>query len=114
LAHKAEHAVDMESGAVIAVTLQPADQGDTTTIRETLAEVAEILAQLIEREIDEPKPQVSLHPLVEVVADRGYRSGATGRRSRWGRTPGLAAVRARSALNIHRIEGGAELCAGIG
>lgn len=32
LAHKAEHAVDMETGAVLAVTLQPADLGDTTTI----------------------------------------------------------------------------------
>jgi transposase len=31
LAHKAEHAVDMETGAVVAVTLQGADQGDTTT-----------------------------------------------------------------------------------
>ena len=40
LAHKAEHAVDMETGAVIAVTLQAADQGDTTTIKETLAEAA--------------------------------------------------------------------------
>jgi len=33
LAHKAEHAVDMETGAVIAVTLQGADLGDTTTVR---------------------------------------------------------------------------------
>jgi transposase len=32
LAHKAEHAVDMDSGAVIAVTLQAADQGDTTGV----------------------------------------------------------------------------------
>ena len=31
LAHKAEHAVDMDTGAVVAVTLQGADQGDTTT-----------------------------------------------------------------------------------
>ncbi len=38
LAHKAEHAVDMETGAVLAVTLQPADQGDTTTMEETLAD----------------------------------------------------------------------------
>lgn len=34
LAHKAEHAVDMETGAVVAVTLQEAHLGDTTTIRE--------------------------------------------------------------------------------
>jgi transposase len=49
LAHKAEHAVDMETGAVIAVTLQAADQGDTTTIHNTLAEAVEDVACLIER-----------------------------------------------------------------
>jgi transposase len=80
LAHKAEHAVDMETGAVIAVTLQPADRGDTTTIKETLAETAENLAQLIEREaVTAPKeePKVSLEPLSEIVADKGYHSNDT-------------------------------------
>jgi transposase len=38
LAHKAEHAVDMESGAVVAVILQAADLGDTATVHQTLAE----------------------------------------------------------------------------
>ena len=32
LAHTAEHAVDLESGALIAVTVQGADQGDTRTL----------------------------------------------------------------------------------
>lgn len=32
LAHKAEHAVDLETGAIVGVTMQRADQGDTTTI----------------------------------------------------------------------------------
>ena len=32
LAHKAEHAVDLESGALVAVTVQGADQGDTRTL----------------------------------------------------------------------------------
>ena len=36
LAHKAEHAVDLSSGALLAVTLQPANDGDTTTIHKTL------------------------------------------------------------------------------
>src|SRR5437763_2151306 len=49
LAHKAEHAGDMDSGAVIAVTAQAADQGDTTTSKETLAETAQNLRQLIDR-----------------------------------------------------------------
>ncbi len=35
LAHKAEHAVDLDTGAIVAVTLQGADEGDTTTIVET-------------------------------------------------------------------------------
>jgi hypothetical protein len=62
---------------VIAVTLQAADEGDTTTIQETLAETAENLAYLIEREakkaLDE-EPRVSLDPLAEIVADKGYHS----------------------------------------
>src|SRR6266536_1129732 len=80
LAHKAEHAVDMESGAVIAVTLQPADQGDTATIKETLAETAENLAHLMEREAEKApgdEPRVSLNALSEVVADKGYHSNDT-------------------------------------
>jgi len=63
LAHKAEHAVDLSSGALVAVTLQGADQGDTTTVHETLAE-AQANAQLVnERGVE------------EVVADKGYHSG---------------------------------------
>ena len=80
LAHKAEHAVDMETGAVIAVTLQAADQGDTTTIRETLAEGGQTVAELIEREVEtapEAKPQVNPRGIEEVVADKGYHSGST-------------------------------------
>ena len=80
LAHKAEHAVDMETGAVIAVTLQAADQGDTTTIRETLAEAADNLSHMIEREAEkapDAEPQVSLTPLAEIVADKGYHSNDT-------------------------------------
>ena len=41
LAHKAEHAVDLETGAIVAVTLQGADEGDTTTIVETAIAAAE-------------------------------------------------------------------------
>src|SRR3989454_1936242 len=78
LAHKAEHAVDMETGAVVAVTLQEAHQGDTTTVKETLAEAGETVAQLIEREAETApaeEPQVNLGGIEEVVADKGYHSG---------------------------------------
>jgi transposase len=40
---RTEHAVDLETGAVVAVTLQEADQGDTTTIQTTLPEAIEQL-----------------------------------------------------------------------
>src|SRR5436190_2907980 len=78
LAHKAEHAVDMETGAVVAVTLQEAHLGDTTTIKETLAEAGETVAELIGHEAEvapEETPQVNLGGIEEVVADKGYRSG---------------------------------------
>jgi transposase len=78
LAHKAEHAVDMETGAVVAVTLQEANLGDTTTVKETLVEAGTTVAELIEREADAKpleKPQVNLGGIEEVVADKGYHSG---------------------------------------
>jgi transposase len=80
LAYKAEHAVDMETGAVIAITVHAGHEGDTTTIHETLAATAENLAGLIEREAEnspEQAPQVSLNALSEVVTDKGYHSDET-------------------------------------
>ena len=38
LAHKAEHAVDLDAGAVVGVSAQDADAGDTATMLETLVE----------------------------------------------------------------------------
>jgi transposase len=78
LAHKAEHAVDMETGAVVAVTLQEAHLGDTTTVKKTLAEAGTTVADLIEREAEATpleKPKVNLGGIEEVVADKGYHSG---------------------------------------
>jgi transposase len=79
LAHKAEHAVDMESGAVVAVTLQAADLGDTTTVHETLAEAGMAVADLVERDAElhpEDEPKVNVDGIEEFVADKGYHSGA--------------------------------------
>jgi transposase len=79
LAHKAEHAVDLSSGALLAVTVQGADQGDTTTIHQTLAEAGEAVAELIEHEAETTpaeEPKVNLRGVEEVVADKGYHSGA--------------------------------------
>lgn len=70
LAHKAEHAVDVETGAIVAVTLQGADEGDTTTIVETAVAAAE---QVEDAQTDVPDPQ----RLEEIVADKGYHSNQT-------------------------------------
>ena len=79
LAHKAEHAVDLDTGAVVAVTLQGADQGDTTTLDETLNEAGMAVAELVGREAElrpHDKPKVNVHGIEELVADKGYHSGA--------------------------------------
>jgi transposase len=70
LAHKAEHAVDRDTGAIVAVTLQGADQGDTTTIVETATAAAE---QVEDAQADVEEP----HALAEIVADKGYHSNQT-------------------------------------
>ena len=67
LAHKAEHAVDLETGAIVAVTLQGADEGDTTTIRETATAAAEQI-EAAQADVDEPQP------LEEIIGDKGYHS----------------------------------------
>jgi transposase len=68
LAHKAEHAVDMETGAIVSVTVQGADQGDTTTIAETVTAAAEEL-EAVAAATDGQTAVID-----EVVADKGYHS----------------------------------------
>ena len=72
LAHKAEHAVDMETGALVAVTLQPADRGDTASIGKTLEEARGALLDVVED--NEAAEELSDEMLSEVVADKGYHS----------------------------------------
>jgi len=74
LSHKAEHAVDMKTGAVVAVTLQPADRGDTTSIAQTLQQADENLTAVMTD--DRACEGLSEHVLREVVADKGYHSNA--------------------------------------
>jgi len=64
LAHKAEHAVDLETGAIVGVTVQNADEGDTTTSRETLIKAAE--------QVETVRPDGD--GVEEVVGDKGYHS----------------------------------------
>ncbi len=64
LAYKPEHAVDLDTGVVVAAPIHPADEGDTTTLSPTLEAAA--------RNLD----AVGLAPSEEepcvLVADKGY------------------------------------------
>ena len=71
LAHKVEHAVDFSSGAVVAVTVQPADAGDTATGPETVCEAGEQIATVAGGEKGET---VNPQGPKEVVLDKGYHS----------------------------------------
>src|SRR5258705_9924161 len=65
LAHKVEHAVDLETGALVAVTLHGADVGDTTSLLATTLTAAEQLAA-----VQAPVPTA-------LGGDRGYHSNDT-------------------------------------
>lgn len=75
LTHKAEHAADLDSGAVLAVTVQDATLGDPTTMKATMVRAAMNL-----REVNaEPRcaDKIATSALTEWVADKGYHSNAT-------------------------------------
>ncbi len=67
LAHTAEHAVDLETGAIVGVTVQDADDGDTTTMVETLITAAD--------QVEAVLPAAA--GVAEVVGDKGYHSNET-------------------------------------
>src|SRR5215216_441790 len=66
LAYKPEHAVDLDTGAVVAAEMPLADQGDTATLPGTLESAARHLAAV------EAAP--SAEAPAELVADKGYHS----------------------------------------
>src|SRR3954471_17861190 len=66
LAYNPEHAVDLDTGVIVAARIHPADQGDTHTLAGTL-EQAEAMLDLIGRA---PTPETP----AEMVADTGYHS----------------------------------------
>jgi transposase len=68
LAYKPEHAVDLDTGAIVAAPIHAADQGDTTTIAPTLAAAEKALSALGLAPTPEDR--------CEVVADKGYHSRA--------------------------------------
>src|ERR1700720_2300611 len=74
LAHKAEHAVDLDTGAVLAVTLQAATAGDTNTLHETLTQCGEHIRQVAADNEKMQTEQLNPEGPVELVLDKGYHS----------------------------------------
>jgi transposase len=66
LAYKPEHAVDLDTGAIVAAEVHPADRGDTATLPGTLAAAEADLAAVGAT----PTPEDPAEP----VADKGYHS----------------------------------------
>ncbi len=78
LAYKAEHAVDLETGAVVAVTVATGDAGDTATILETLPQVGEHIAEVAcVTNNEEVGERVQAEGPREAVTDKGYHSNDT-------------------------------------
>jgi hypothetical protein len=67
LAYKPEHAVDLDTGAIVAAEVHPADQGDTTTLPSTLETTKANLGRVTRTP---PRPDDP----AELVADKGYHS----------------------------------------
>lgn len=66
LAYKPEHAVDLDTGVIVAAPIHPADDGDTTTLDATLEAAALNLADIgLAPTPDDP---------CELIADKGYHS----------------------------------------
>lgn len=75
-AEKAEHAVDLDTGAILAVTVQGAAVGDSTSLVTTLLTTVANLKAVKAA----PAAAAALAPsplLAEVVADKGYHSNQT-------------------------------------
>src|SRR5215213_4086917 len=66
LAYTPEHAVDLDTGAIVAAEIHAADEGDTTTLSGTLA--------VAEANLDELGKAPTPDAPAECVADKGYHS----------------------------------------
>jgi transposase len=73
-AYKAEHAVDLDTGAIVATTTHGGATGDATSVETTLPEAGLAIANQIDTPT--PKGQYKVHAqgLQEVVTDKGYHS----------------------------------------
>jgi transposase len=82
LAYKAEQAVDLDTGAIVAITTMGGAAGDTTSVEETLPAAGLAVAEQIATRTAQGEYKVHEQGMCEVVTDKGYHSG-----------PSLAAMR---------------------
>jgi transposase len=75
LAYKAEQAVDLETGAIVAITTHGGATGDSESVRETLPAAGFAVAEQIDTPTAQGSYQVHAQGLSEVVTDKGYHSG---------------------------------------
>lgn len=76
LAYKAEQAVDLETGAIVAITTHGGAAGDSESVQETLPAAGEAIAEQIATPTAQGQYKVHEQGLREVVTDKGYHSGA--------------------------------------
>ena len=76
MGHKQEHAVDMESGAIVAVTVTGGTVGDTTSVEETIEEAAKNLHAAAEKSSAKARTKIA-DGIAEAVMDKGYHSNGT-------------------------------------
>ena len=74
LAHKTEHIVDMDTGALLGVTLHGGAAGDTQTIEATVDAAKQVLDDVIED--PDAAAELSDEVFSEMVTDKGYHSNA--------------------------------------
>jgi len=90
LAHKAENAVDLETGVILAAEIHPADAADTATVEATIDAAREHVLAALDisqaesrdqarktEDDDEDPPSSGGSGAVELVADKGYYSAQT-------------------------------------
>jgi len=74
LSYKAEQAVDLDTGAIVAITTHGGATGDTTSLEKTLPEAGMAIAQQIATQTAQGQYKVDERGLQEVVTDKGYHS----------------------------------------
>jgi transposase len=76
LAYKAEQAVDLDTGVIVAITTHGGATGDSESVQETLPAAGFAVAEQIDTPTAQGAYQVHEQGLREVVTDKGYHSGA--------------------------------------